>query len=100
MINKTKMLSISILFLLLLGCTDSKSEKLRSDTEFVETLMSKMTLDEKLGQMTQVDRQFLNDISDVSKYGFGSLLSGGGSTPEVNEPKAWADMYDSYQREA
>ena len=94
------MLSISILFLLLLGCTDSKSEKLRSDTEFVETLMSKMNLDEKLGQMTQVDRQFLNDISDVSKYGFGSLLSGGGSTPEVNEPKAWADMYDSYQREA
>ena len=100
MINKTKMLSISIFFLLLLGCADSKSEKLRSDTEFVETLMSKMTLDEKLGQMTQVDRQFLNDISDVSKYGFGSLLSGGGSTPEVNEPKAWADMYDSYQREA
>ena len=41
-----------------------------------------MTLDEKLGQMTQVDRQFLNDISDVSKYGFGSLLSGGGSTPK------------------
>lgn len=100
MINKTKILSISMLFLLLLGCADSKSEKLRSDTEFVESLMSKMTLDEKLGQMTQVDRQFLNDISDVSKYGFGSLLSGGGSTPEVNEPKAWADMYDSYQREA
>ena len=50
--------------------------------------------------MTQVDRQFLSDITDISKYGLGSLLSGGGSTPEVNEPKAWADMYDSYQREA
>ena len=62
--------------------------------------MSDMTLKEKIGQMTQVDRQFLNDISDISKYGFGSLLSGGGSTPATNEPKAWADMYDSYQREA
>ena len=42
----------------------------------------------------------MNDISDISKYGLGSLLSGGGSTPQVNEPKAWAEMYDSYQREA
>ena len=28
------------------------------------------------------------------------LCWGGGSTPQVNEPKAWAEMYDSYQREA
>ena len=67
---------------------------------FVDSLMARMTLEEKLGQMTQVDRQFLSDISDISKYGLGSLLSGGGSTPEVNKPRAWADMYDSYQREA
>ena len=93
-------ITISLFTLVLFGCSDAKTEKLIADTEFVETLMSDMTLKEKIGQMTQVDRQFLNDISDISKYGFGSLLSGGGSTPTTNEPKAWADMYDSYQREA
>ena len=70
------------------------------DAAFVDSLLSEMTIDEKIGQMTQVDQQFLNDISDISKYGFGSLLSGGGSTPKVNEPKAWAEMYDRYQQEA
>ena len=93
-------ITISLFTLVLFGCSDAKTEKLIADTEFVEKLMGDMTLKEKIGQMTQVDRQFLNDISDISKYGFGSLLSGGGSTPATNEPKAWADMYDSYQREA
>src|SRR5215471_17089933 len=40
-------------------------------------LMSKMTLDEKIGQMTQPDQQFLKDIADIQKYYVGSLLSGG-----------------------
>ena len=82
------------------ACSNSAEATKAKNIAFVDSLISKMTLEEKLGQMTQVDRQFLNDISDISKYGFGSLLSGGGSTPEVNEPKAWADMYDSYQKEA
>ena len=93
-------LTISLLSILLIGCTDTKTEKLKEDNAFVESLMGQMTLDEKLGLMTQVDRQFLNDISDISRYGLGSLLSGGGSTPGTNEPKAWAEMYDGYQREA
>ncbi len=90
----------SILFLYLIGCSDSKSEQLATDKVFVDSLLQVMTLEEKIGQMTQIDRQFLNSISDISKYGIGSLLSGGGSTPKVNEPKAWADMYDMYQKEA
>ncbi len=91
----------SLSIVLLLGaCSNSAEATKAKNIAFVDSLISKMTLEEKLGQMTQVDRQFLNDISDISKYGFGSLLSGGGSTPEVNEPKAWADMYDSYQKEA
>ena len=49
--------------------------------------------------MTQVDRQFI-ELSDINEYFIGSILSGGGSTPEVNEPKAWADMVDQYQQEA
>ena len=95
---------ISIASLLIIfnsfGCESIISNNGSNDAEFVDSLIKEMTIDEKIGQMTQVDQQFLNDISDISKYGFGSLLSGGGSTPKVNEPKAWADMYDQYQREA
>ena len=58
-----------------------------------------MTLEEKIGQMTQVDRQFI-ELSDINEYFIGSILSGGGSAPEVNEAKAWADMVDQYQQEA
>jgi len=94
--------SITSLFLLLslFGCKSMKSNNASMDVAFVDSLIQEMTIDEKIGQMTQVDQQFLNEISDISKYGFGSLLSGGGSTPQVNEPKAWAEMYDIYQREA
>jgi beta-glucosidase len=60
-------------------------------------LLKRMTLDEKIGQMTQVDRQFLNPLEDIKDYFLGSLLSGGGSSPSPNVPFAWADMYDSYQ---
>ena len=86
MINKLKTLILSLLFFSLFGCSDNKSKELASDIAFVDSLMSRMTLEEKLGQMTQVDRQFLSDISDISKYGLGSLLSGGGSTPDITLP--------------
>ena len=95
-----KTITSFILIFNLFGCESMKEKDLAKDTAFVDSLLKQMTIDEKIGQMTQVDQQFLNDISDISKYGFGSLLSGGGSTPKVNEPKAWAEMYDKYQQEA
>ncbi len=66
----------------------------------VADLMGRMTLDEKIGQMTQADRAYLTVDSDITKYFLGSLLSGGGSTPTPNTPQAWADMYDEYQSKA
>ncbi len=63
----------------------------------VEDLLSRMTLEEKIGQMTQADRQYLQSEDDIREYGLGSLLSGGGSSPPVNTPDSWADMYDRYQ---
>jgi len=95
-----KSITSLVLLLSLFGCKSMKSNNASMDVAFVDSLIQEMTIDEKIGQMTQVDQQFLNEISDISKYGFGSLLSGGGSTPQVNEPKAWAEMYDLYQREA
>ena len=70
-----------------------------SPEERTEDLLKRMTTEEKIGQMTQPDRQFLQ-AGDIRNYYLGSLLSGGGSAPPTNAPFAWADMYDSYQSEA
>src|SRR3569833_3065925 len=52
-------------------------------------MLAKMTLDEKIGQMVQVDMAALKDKSDVQKYFIGSVLSGGGSDPADNRPETW-----------
>lgn len=66
----------------------------------VEDLLGRMTLAEKIGQMTQADRGALTSESDITAYLLGSLLSGGGSAPADNSPKGWADMYDRFQARA
>jgi beta-glucosidase len=66
----------------------------------VADLLARMTLDEKLGQMTMVDRGFLASESDITTYALGAVVSGGGSAPETNTAVGWADMVDGYQRAA
>jgi beta-glucosidase len=63
-------------------------------------LLSRMTLEEKIGQMTFVDRQSISSISDISTYYLGGLLSGGGSCPDPNVPWNWVRMYNEFQRQA
>jgi beta-glucosidase len=65
----------------------------------VKPLLAKMTLDEKIGQMTQPDQSYIKDLSDIETYAFGSVLSGGGSDPkEGNSLAAWTDLYDRIQQ--
>ncbi len=71
-----------------------------SAAERASDLLARMTLDEKLGQMTMVDRGFLASTSDITKYGLGAVISGGGSKPDTNTPVGWADMVDDFQRAA
>ncbi|WP_370947293.1 glycoside hydrolase family 3 protein [Amycolatopsis sp. cg5] len=66
----------------------------------VNDLLSRMTLDDKLGQMTQPERLGITDPADVAKYRIGSLLSGGSSQPTPSTPVSWADMYDGFQKTA
>ncbi|MGW5781224.1 glycoside hydrolase family 3 protein [Streptomyces sp. NPDC003863] len=66
----------------------------------VADLLSRMTLREKAGQMTQAERNALRSPGDIAGYGLGSLLSGGGSVPTPNTPEAWARMVDAYQLRA
>jgi beta-glucosidase len=61
-------------------------------TERVQSLVGRMTLDEKVGQMTQPDRGHLQKLDEVKTESLGSLLSGGGSWPPKNEPAAWLTM--------
>jgi len=58
-----------------------------------------MTLDEKLGQMTQAERGSVS-TSDITTYRLGSILSGGGSSPSPNNATSWANMYDTFQQAA
>jgi beta-glucosidase len=67
----------------------------------VADLLGRMTLEEKVGQMTQTERyQVFDDPSPITTWALGSILSGGGSTPTENTPAAWADMVDRFQRAA
>src|SRR5437870_4960948 len=55
--------------------------------------LSKMTLDEKIGQMTQAHKDALTTDADIATYFLGSLLSGGGEGPSGSGGTAtqWAD---------
>src|SRR5256886_14413017 len=65
--------------------------------------VSKLTLPEKEGQMTQVEKnaftQAGNSITDITTYFIGSVLSGGGGGPNGTGGTAtqWADMVDNFQ---
>lgn len=65
----------------------------------VSDLLARMSLDDKAGQMTQIDRASIA-AADVTQYRIGSILSGGGSAPASNTPTGWADMIDNFQRAA
>jgi beta-glucosidase len=65
----------------------------------VADLLGRMSLDEKIGQMTQAERASAT-ASDVTNFRLGSILSGGGSVPSPNNATAWADMVDGFQNGA
>lgn len=65
-----------------------------------DDLLAQMTLDEKIGQMVQVDSNALKDKTEVRKYCLGSVLSGGGSDPVDNSPASWKKLADEFQAQA
>jgi beta-glucosidase len=84
----------------------SGPKRLSSYDPQVKALLAKMTLDEKIGQMTQPEYgPVLQNVGDMQKYFIGSVLSGGDSDPQVNgktdnSVQAWTDLYDRVQSEA
>ncbi|KAL0374728.1 UNVERIFIED_CONTAM: Lysosomal beta glucosidase [Sesamum radiatum] len=68
----------------------------------VKDLLGRMTLEEKIGQMTQIDRLVASE--EVMKKNYigkhpSSILSGGGSVPSTTaSPETWIDMVNGYQK--
>jgi beta-glucosidase len=93
----------AILSLTALGCwlvsfAASKPKPLSSFDPQVKALLAQMTLDEKIGQMTQAEQDGLKDPADLENLFIGSVLSGGNSDPrEGNSLKAWTDLYNRIQ---
>jgi beta-glucosidase len=78
---------------------DAPPRKFSSFDPQIKPLLAKMTLDEKIGQMTQPDQEYVKDLSDIENLALGSILSGGSSDPkEGNSLKAWTDLYDRIQQ--
>jgi beta-glucosidase len=91
-----------LLVSLSLACTSPAAKPLSSYDPQAKELLSRMTLDEKIGQMTQPEQgPVLSHPGDMQKYFIGSVLSGGDSDPkEGNSLQAWTDLYDTVQSEA
>ncbi|KAL2456339.1 Glycosyl hydrolase family protein [Abeliophyllum distichum] len=63
----------------------------------IKDLVNRMTLEEKIGQMTQIERSVAS-AEVMKKYYIGSVLSGGGSVPAPQaSPEAWVDMVNDFQ---
>jgi beta-glucosidase len=66
--------------------------------EKVATLLKKMTVEEKVGQVIQGDIASMTP-EDMKKYHLGSILAGGGSAPGGNErapAKEWLKLADEF----
>ncbi len=62
-------------------------------------LLSRMTLAEKAGQMTLVEKNSIA-LPDIAALCIGGLLSGAGGSPRPNTPAAWAAMVREFQEHA
>ncbi|KAG8062597.1 hypothetical protein GUJ93_ZPchr0003g18126 [Zizania palustris] len=68
--------------------------------ERVDDLLSRMTLAEKIGQMSQIERANASS-SVIQKYFVGSVLSGGGSVPSEKATAAqWQQVVTKMQKAA
>lgn len=67
--------------------------------ERVEDLLARMSLAEKLGQMTLVEKNSMPQ-QDVTDRFIGGVLSGGGGHPPVNTAEYWGRMITRFQKYA
>lgn len=103
---KIKLFSLVLLFVLCGGLSLTAQDTLpyQAPTQSIEArvtdLLARMTLEEKIGQMTQVERGSITPDA-LAQYTIGSVLSGGGGYPPGNNTvEGWAAMVNGYQEAA
>jgi len=79
------------------GTTNSYQDLTQPIETRIDDVLVRMTLAEKIGQMTQVEKNSITP-EDVTAYFIGSVLSGGGGSPPKNTVEGWSEMVDSFQR--
>ncbi len=65
--------------------------------ERAAALVREMTLAEKIGQMTLVEKNSI-PLQDIERYFIGGVLSGGGGYPSPNTAENWGKMVDEFQK--
>ena len=66
----------------------------------ISALLSQMTLDEKIGQMTQIESDSI-DPAGTASFLLGSILASGSGNPKgLNDAQDWYAMVDGYQQAA
>src|SRR5688572_27546914 len=67
----------------------------------VDDLLGRMTLEEKIGQMTLIEKNSIKNPDDIAAYFMGGLLSGGGGYPAGNNtPEGWYKMVSGFNEQA
>ncbi len=70
----------------------------RDVEERVEALLAQMTLEEKVAQMVQPEQSAIS-LKEITMYGIGTVLSGGGSAPSTgNEAENWQQHINSMKQ--
>jgi beta-glucosidase len=84
------------------AATPAAQTKLKAHDAQIRDLVARMTLDEKVGQMTQAEAGsgFIGHEQDIETYFLGSMLSGGDADPKTNSLQDWTDMVDRLQAHA
>lgn len=72
----------------------------KSVEERIEALLVQMTLEEKIAQMVQPEQNGIS-LREITQYGVGSVLSGGGSAPRSgNEAEDWQKHINNMKQAA
>lgn len=94
-----RILMIVIIFFVLTGvyCVSNQSQiKTKESEGLVKNILSRMTLQDKIGQMVLIDKNAITP-EEVSRNSIGGVLSGGGGNPKINTPEEWYKMVEEFQ---
>ncbi len=71
----------------------------KTDDAQIQKIISRMSVQEKIGQMVLIDKNAISP-DDVRRKSIGGILSGGGGNPQDNTPEQWYEMVKEFQAAA